>query len=32
MSYMAGNTTRLRVKVVGEIAGLSTDELEWQHS
>lgn len=23
MSYMAGNTTRLRVKVVGEIAGLS---------
>jgi N-methylhydantoinase A/oxoprolinase/acetone carboxylase beta subunit len=25
MSYMAGNTTRLRVKVVGEIAGLSSD-------
>ncbi len=24
MSYMAGNTTRVRVKVVGEIAGLST--------
>jgi hypothetical protein len=23
ISYMAGNTTRLRVKVVGEIAGLS---------
>ena len=24
MSYMAGNTTRVRVKVVGDIAGLST--------
>ena len=26
MSYMAGNTTRLRVKVVGEIAGLARDD------
>ncbi len=25
MSYMAGNTTRLRVKVVGEIAGLASN-------
>ena len=28
VSYMAGNTTRLRVKVVGEIAGLAQAETE----
>ncbi len=28
ISYMAGNTTRLRVKVVGEIAGLSQADAE----